>query len=133
VLYFVHALYWRDGYMAGLWGKQRRCGLRCAVEVAQGLFLVWGLALLAVAWCIGVSRYRDNRHNIDDILVRALSAPRGAGGAGAWRVLLWAVVTRCEPVRARRAACAHTRHTADTAARVCAHTHRAASWRLFCG
>lgn len=78
VLYFVHALYWREGlsYMGGLWSR-RGCGGRLLLEVLQGIFIVWGLAILAVAWCIGVSRYRDNRHNIDDILVCVCAYKRG--------------------------------------------------------
>lgn len=70
VLYFVHALYWRDGwrFMGSLWGSNS-CGRRFLGEVLQGLFIVWGLAVLSIAWCIGVTRFRDNRHNIDDILV----------------------------------------------------------------
>ena len=69
ILYFVHALYWREGlrYMGSVWGGG--CGRRFLGEVLQGLFIVWGLAVLSIAWCIGVTRFRDNRHNIDDILV----------------------------------------------------------------
>lgn len=76
VLYFVHALYWRDGFrfMGSVWGSNS-CGRRFLGEVLQGLFIVWGLAVLTIAWCIGVTRFRDNRHNIDDILVSQLTGP----------------------------------------------------------
>lgn len=69
VLYFVHALYWRDGFrfMGSVWGSSS-CGRRFLGECLQGLFIVWGLAVLTIAWCVGVTRFRDNRHNIDDIL-----------------------------------------------------------------
>jgi uncharacterized membrane protein YhaH (DUF805 family) len=69
----VHALYWREGmkYMGSLFGG-RGCGRRLLGEILQGLFIVWGLAVLSIAWCIGVTRFRDNRHNIDDILVRGV-------------------------------------------------------------
>jgi uncharacterized membrane protein YhaH (DUF805 family) len=55
--------------MGSVWGS-KSCGRRFLGEVLQGLFIVWGLAVLSIAWCIAVTRFRDNRHNIDDILVR---------------------------------------------------------------
>jgi hypothetical protein len=72
-MYMVHALYWREGmkYMGSVFGGQG-CGCRFLGEILQGLFIVWGLVVLSIAWCIGVTRFMDNRHNIDDILVRGL-------------------------------------------------------------
>lgn len=74
MLYFVHALYWRDGmrYMGSI-GRSRGCARSFLGEVLQGLFIVWGLTVVSIAWCIGVTRFRDNRHNIDDILVSCVN------------------------------------------------------------
>ncbi|KAF8057151.1 PIG-K [Scenedesmus sp. PABB004] len=71
VFYFVHALYLRGGYnyMGGMWDLARRgAAWRLLTEVAQGLFIVWACTVLSIAWWVGVSRYTDHRHNIDDIL-----------------------------------------------------------------
>lgn len=37
---------------------------------SQGIFIIWGCFLMCIAWFVGISRFVDNRHNIDDILVR---------------------------------------------------------------
>lgn len=75
VLYLVHALYWREGlsYLGRINGN-RGWARRLLGEVLQGLFILWGFVVLSIAWCIGVTRFRDNRHNIDDILVRPNTA-----------------------------------------------------------
>jgi len=43
--------------------------MRVLKELMQGLVIIWGCFVLCMAWFIGVSRYTDHRHNIDDILV----------------------------------------------------------------
>lgn len=42
---------------------------KVVMELLQGLLLLWMCVVLCIAWWIGVSRYTDHRHNIDDILV----------------------------------------------------------------
>lgn len=90
VLYFVHALYWRDGlrYMRSV-SERKSCGMRFLGELLQGLFIIWGLGVVAIAWCIGVSRFRDNKHNIDDILVSSEGRGHGWHVAGFVIELLW--------------------------------------------
>lgn len=71
ILYLTHALYFRGGYsyMGGLWRRGARSfWWRALLELLQGLLMVWGFTVLCIAWWIGVSRYTDHRHNIDDIL-----------------------------------------------------------------
>jgi len=57
--------------MDGIWARDSRCLPRVLKQVLQGLVMLWGLLVLVMAWFIGVSRYTDHRHNIDDILVSA--------------------------------------------------------------
>lgn len=75
--------------MGSVFGGQS-CGRRLLGEVLQALFIVWGLAVLSIAWCIGVTRFRDNRHNIDDILVSCGLLARVALGLPADRLVLYA-------------------------------------------
>eukprot|EP00775_Hariotina_reticulata_P007321 gene7321-7533_t len=70
VVYLFHALYWREGfhYMGGIWTRGSSWWMRVLKELMQGLVIIWGCLVMCMAWFIGVSRYTDHRHNIDDIL-----------------------------------------------------------------
>lgn len=76
VIYLVHALYFRQGFyhMGGLGPKASSISgkpyQKVVMELLQGLLLLWLCVVLCIAWWIGVSRFVDHRHNIDDILVR---------------------------------------------------------------
>lgn len=75
MVYLIHALYFRQGFhhMGGLGAKayssRGKWYLQALMEVLQGLLLLWLCVVLCIAWWIGVSRFTDHRHNIDDILV----------------------------------------------------------------
>eukprot|EP00878_Enallax_costatus_P013785 GHUV01014417.1.p1 GENE.GHUV01014417.1~~GHUV01014417.1.p1 ORF type:complete len:370 (+),score=88.65 GHUV01014417.1:1172-2281(+) len=74
VVYLIHALYFRQGFyhMGGLGAKAYSSSgkwyQKIIMEALQGLLLLWLCVVLCIAWWIGVSRFTDHRHNIDDIL-----------------------------------------------------------------
>lgn len=67
--YATWSLYFRPGTPTVRQLYHKRSGLsRAAGELGSALVWLWVLWQLGFAWGVGVSRFRDNRHNISDIL-----------------------------------------------------------------
>lgn len=67
-LYIMYSLYLRYG---GQWQRrmhETRWFTQLLLQIVNALIFIWVILVIAMAWFIGLSRYKDNRHHLADIL-----------------------------------------------------------------